>query len=132
MPEPAPQVCETGSGCITCGDVAVPLRIVELDAGRELALCEDERGRRETVEIALVQPVAVGDELLVHAGTAIQRLEGVPASPQGAARGDAALATPPRTRGREAEHVRDVSGDPRSPASPQGAARGDAVEEGSP
>jgi len=61
--------CEPG--CITCGDVAVPLRVVAVDERRELALCQDEAGRRETVEIALVAPVAAGDELLVHAGTAI-------------------------------------------------------------
>jgi hydrogenase maturation factor len=57
--------------CITCGDVAVPLRVLEIDERRELALCEAADGRRETVEVALVAPVAVGDELLVHAGTAI-------------------------------------------------------------
>jgi hydrogenase maturation factor len=28
------------------------------------------------VDIALVSPVAVGDQLLVHAGTAIARLQG--------------------------------------------------------
>ena len=38
---------------------------------RELALCQDDEGRKETVEIALVAPVAAGDEVLVHAGTAI-------------------------------------------------------------
>ena len=58
-------------GCITCGDVAVPLQVLEVDMERELALCQDREGRRETVEIALVAPVAAGDELLVHAGTAI-------------------------------------------------------------
>ena len=44
-----------------------------LDEDRGLALCEDAAGRRETVEIALVSPVAHGDRLLVHAGTAIGR-----------------------------------------------------------
>jgi hydrogenase expression/formation protein HypC len=58
-------------GCITCGDVAVPLRVVEIDEERELALCEDQGGRRETVEIGLVAPVARGEGVLVHAGTAI-------------------------------------------------------------
>ena len=53
------------SRCASCG----------IDDERELALCADD-GRRapSTVEIALVQPVAVGDALLVHAGTAIARL----------------------------------------------------------
>jgi hydrogenase maturation factor len=64
---------EHGEACITCGDFAEPLRVVSLDAERELALCEDGAGRRETVEVALVAPVAVGEELLVHAGTAIAR-----------------------------------------------------------
>jgi hydrogenase maturation factor len=57
--------------CITCGDEAVPLRVVSVDADRELALCANAADERQTVEIALVAPVAVGDELLVHAGTAI-------------------------------------------------------------
>ena len=70
------------AGCITCGDVAVPLRVVAVDAGRGLALCEDGDGRRESVETALLEPVRAGEELLVHAGTAIARiqaeLEGAP------------------------------------------------------
>jgi hydrogenase maturation factor len=47
------------------------MRVLRIDAARELALCEDEGGERRTVEIALVGPVAEGDQLLVHAGTAI-------------------------------------------------------------
>ena len=63
--------CDPHEHCITCGDEAVPLTVVRVDAGRDLALCENEAGERTTVEIALVAPVAPGDELLVHAGTAI-------------------------------------------------------------
>ena len=59
--------------CITCGDEALPMRVRQIDAARGLALCEDEDGRSSSVEIALVDPVAVDDELLVHAGTAIAR-----------------------------------------------------------
>ena len=66
-----PPRCDDASHCITCGDEAVAVRGVKVDAERELALCEDEQGRRTTVEIALVTPVEPGDELLVHAGTAI-------------------------------------------------------------
>jgi len=69
--------CEEGH-CITCGDVAEPLRVVNVDRERMLALCENEGGARETVEIALVGEVDEGHELLVHAGTAIAHL-GVPA-----------------------------------------------------
>ena len=59
--------------CITCGDEALPLRVVQIDEARELALCEAADGERTTVEIALVSPVTRGDTLLVHAGTAIAR-----------------------------------------------------------
>ena len=60
--------------CITCGDHAVPMRVVRVDATRALALCEDDDGERASVEIALVDPVGEGDRLLVHAGTALQVL----------------------------------------------------------
>lgn len=67
--------CEPEHGCITCGDEAVELTVVKLDEARVLALCENSEGARETVEIALVLPVTLGDRLLVHAGTAIARLQ---------------------------------------------------------
>ena len=47
------------------------MRVLRIDGARELALCETKAGEHRTVEIALVLPVAVGDEILVHAGTAI-------------------------------------------------------------
>lgn len=68
-----PAVCTT-THCITCGDVALPLTVLRLDDERGLALCADDAGNRETVQTDLVAPVAVGDRLLVHAGTAIARL----------------------------------------------------------
>ena len=64
--------CDHRRGCVTCGDEATRMRVLRIDAERELALCAGEEGdERSTVEIALVQPVAEGDVLLVHAGTAI-------------------------------------------------------------
>ncbi len=62
--------------CITCGDDGVPMVVVAVDEDRCLALCADEADHRESVEIALVAPVAPGDQLLVHAGTAIATLAG--------------------------------------------------------
>ena len=59
--------------CVTCGDEAVAMRVRRVDEQRGLALCEDAAGQRASVEIALVEPVAVGEHLLVHAGTAIAR-----------------------------------------------------------
>jgi hydrogenase maturation factor len=66
-----PPRCDDANHCITCGDEAVPLKVLQVDADRDLALCENDAGERTTVQIALVLPVAPGDELLVHAGTAI-------------------------------------------------------------
>ena len=62
--------------CVTCGDDGVPMRVVRIDEVRGLALCADDDGSSQTVETALVEPVAPGDLLLVHAGTALTRLEG--------------------------------------------------------
>jgi hydrogenase maturation factor len=67
--------CDHEHGCITCGDEALAMRVLRVDARRSLALCEAEAGGRETVEIALVEPVTPGERLLVHAGTALQRAE---------------------------------------------------------
>jgi hydrogenase assembly chaperone HypC/HupF len=61
--------------CITCGDDGAPARVLAIDEERGLALCQTEDGARESVEIALVAPVVVGDTVLVHAGTALARLE---------------------------------------------------------
>ncbi len=52
------------------------MRVVRIDSGRGLALCSDPEGERSTVEITLVEPVAAGEMLLVHAGTALARLTG--------------------------------------------------------
>jgi hydrogenase maturation factor len=60
--------------CITCADEGSPMWVLKVDERRALALCEDERGERSSVEIALVDAVQPGDNLLVHAGTALVRL----------------------------------------------------------
>jgi hypothetical protein len=60
-------------GCITCGDGATWVRVVEVDRGRELALCVDEGGRRHTIDTWIAGAVAAGDRLLVHAGTALRK-----------------------------------------------------------
>jgi hydrogenase maturation factor len=46
------------------------MRVLAIDETRALALCETASGERSTVEIALVD-AGPGDEVLVHAGTAI-------------------------------------------------------------
>lgn len=66
--------CSLGDeGCITCGDVALPLTVVEI-VGAD-ARCRAADGRQELVATDLVGDVAVGDLLLVHAGVALERLD---------------------------------------------------------
>jgi hydrogenase maturation factor len=61
------------SSCITCGDVAMPMRVAALgDDG--LADCVAADGQRSAVDVALLDDVAVGDAVLVHACVALQRL----------------------------------------------------------
>jgi D-sedoheptulose 7-phosphate isomerase len=72
--------------CITCGDVAVQARVVALTNGT--ATIEKE-GAREDVAIDLVEGVEVGDELLCHAGVALEKL---PSSAEADA--DAAVSAP--------------------------------------
>jgi hydrogenase maturation factor len=73
-PNPSGEACGSHH-CITCGDDGVPMSVVRVDSVRGLALCQDEDGNRATVEIALIEAVAPEDTLLVHAGTALTRLE---------------------------------------------------------
>ncbi len=54
-----PDHCEVTDGCITCGDVAVPLTVVDVHGSD--ARCRDDLGRTEDVAIELVDAVAVGD-----------------------------------------------------------------------
>ena len=65
---------DADGGCLTCGDVAVPLTVAEVGADGADARCRDESGRTETVAIELVGPVSAGDRLLVHAGVALEVL----------------------------------------------------------
>jgi hydrogenase maturation factor len=61
--------CDIGDdGCITCGDVAVPVRITEL-LGDGLAMV-DTGVSSEEISIALVT-ADIGDVVLVHAKEAI-------------------------------------------------------------
>jgi hydrogenase maturation factor len=50
------------------------MTVLRVDSKRGLALCRGEDGQRTTVETALVEPVLPGEQLLIHAGTAIARL----------------------------------------------------------
>lgn len=82
-PECAP---DAAGHCITCSDEGTPMRVLAAtDDG--LAICCDDGGQQSEVMTALVGEVAPGDVLLVHAGTALVRLEEAltPGSPGAAA-----------------------------------------------
>ena len=64
--------CDPHSACITCGDVGIEMRVVRIEDG--LADCEGADGDARTVEIALLDDVAAGDTVLVHADVALVRL----------------------------------------------------------
>lgn len=75
-PSPFPtDRCVTEGHCITCSDEGVPMRVTALKEGTGLATCIDEHGARNEVLTALVEDVRSGDLLLVHAGTALLRLD---------------------------------------------------------
>ncbi len=62
--------CDPTGHCITCSDEGVPMRVVSLSG--EGAVCVDDDGiSHEGVAVELVEPVAPGDRVLVHAGVAI-------------------------------------------------------------
>jgi len=65
--EPGP-VCASDQ-CITCGDVAVEVRVVRL-LPDGLAVVDTGQGTEEEVSVALVT-AAAGDTILVHAGEAL-------------------------------------------------------------
>jgi hydrogenase maturation factor len=62
----------TAEHCVTCADEGIVMRVIELRDGN--AVCADQVRARHRVAVDLVEPVAVGDQVLVHAGVAIRHL----------------------------------------------------------
>jgi len=71
--------CEPDEHCITCGDLATVMRVMAIAESESLALCRNvdpaPRGEYEIVDLGLLEELAVGDLVLVHAGSALARLE---------------------------------------------------------
>jgi hydrogenase maturation factor len=61
--------CEESGYCITCGDEAVAMRVLESEGGT--AVCVDDDGTAHEVAVELIGPVAREQRVLVHAGVAI-------------------------------------------------------------
>jgi hydrogenase expression/formation protein HypC len=66
--EPTTGLACTSDHCLTCGDIAVEVRVVRLLADGLADV--DTGGGTERVSVALVS-AGVGDTILVHAGEAI-------------------------------------------------------------
>lgn len=64
--------CTLEEGCTTCGDIAVPVRVLQVE-GLE-ALVEDRVGHQARVATDFVPDAKPGDVLLVHGGVAISKL----------------------------------------------------------
>ena len=71
--QPPSASCAEGH-CVTCSDEAVPMTVVRVEVQSGLALCADAAGVRHTVETSLVESLAAGERVLVHAGVAIAPL----------------------------------------------------------
>jgi hydrogenase maturation factor len=65
-----------GERCQTCGDVAVTMRVLSVDAPSQLARCAAEDGVGVDVDTGILGDVAPGELVLVHAGTALARAAG--------------------------------------------------------
>jgi hydrogenase maturation factor len=66
--------------CITCSDEGIEMTVVEMTQCG--AQCRDPEGIDQRVEVDLVEPVAIGEVLLVHAGVAIANVSRPPAPNQ--------------------------------------------------
>jgi hydrogenase maturation factor len=64
-----------GPVCLTCGDVAVAMRVEVTDGEDGLARCVTADGEAAAVDVTLVGEVTVGDAVLVHACVALRKLE---------------------------------------------------------
>jgi hydrogenase expression/formation protein HypC len=76
-------VSEPSDRCVTCGDLAVPMRVAALEGhDSALAVCVADDGARCTVDIGLVPDLSPGESVLVHAGAALTRLAERPDEPR--------------------------------------------------
>jgi hydrogenase maturation factor len=66
--------CEPDGHCITCSDEGLPMRVLGCGS-TGVASCIDDDGRWSLVMVDLLDRVEPGDEVLVHAGVALMRLD---------------------------------------------------------
>jgi len=67
--------CDDPFHCITCSDEGVPMRVLSLDGDGAIARCEGESGVESEVLVGLIEHLQVGEVVVVHAGTALARMQ---------------------------------------------------------
>lgn len=92
-------------GCTTCGDVAVPVRVLAIGADGT-GTCKDRLGAKAEIQLDFTPGVSPGDVVMVHMGIAIAKVD-----PSGAA----AHPTESRTNG-DVAGARPSETDPKEPA----------------
>ena len=65
-----------GERCQTCGDVAVTMRVLSVDAALAARALRRRDGVGVDVDTGILGDVAPGELVLVHAGTALARAAG--------------------------------------------------------
>jgi hydrogenase expression/formation protein HypC len=60
-------------GCTTCGDIAIPVRVIQVEANN--AVVEDRLGQQTEVAIDFIDNVQPDDVLLVHMGIALSKID---------------------------------------------------------
>ncbi len=79
MTDPLAPACGALDGhCITCSDEGIVMRVIGPGDEAGVVWCVADAKPDATlhgVDAALVEPVAAGDRLLVHAGVALARLD---------------------------------------------------------
>jgi hypothetical protein len=59
--------------CVTCADEALPARVASVDQDAALAQVTLD-GQHIEIDVSLIDPITLGDWLLVHGGVAIAKL----------------------------------------------------------
>jgi hydrogenase maturation factor len=68
--------CDIDEHCITCGDTSVPMVVLQVSEEHRTAVCRLESGvETATVDTWLIDDVRAGERLMVHAGTALERID---------------------------------------------------------
>ena len=71
-----PARCDGTAGCVTCSDAAEPMLVEAVSDDGAIAICVSETGEWREVLCGLLAGLEPGALVLVHAGAALQRVDG--------------------------------------------------------